>query len=87
MSSEPPRILGLSQHARDLVSFSAGEPVFQAGEDGTVMFVVKEGQVGIVVGGAVADTVGPGGIVGEMALIDRGPRSASAIARMDSENE
>jgi CRP-like cAMP-binding protein len=83
LSSESPRILGLFQHARDLQSFSSGQPIFQVGEDGSVMYVVKEGQVDIVVGGAVVDTVGPGGIVGEMALIDRGPRSASAIARTD----
>jgi CRP-like cAMP-binding protein len=32
----------------------------------------------------VLETVGPGGIIGEMALINTSARSASAIARTDS---
>jgi CRP/FNR family cyclic AMP-dependent transcriptional regulator len=44
---------------------------------------VKEGEVDIVVRDRVIDTLGPGGILGEMALIERKPRSATAIARTD----
>jgi CRP-like cAMP-binding protein len=45
------------------------------------MFVVLEGSVDIVLGDEVIESVGPGGIVGELALIDASPRSAGAVAR------
>jgi len=45
------------------------------------MYVVQEGEVDIVVGTSVAETVAPGGIFGEMALIDQHVRSAGAVAR------
>ncbi len=47
------------------------------------MYVVQEGEVDIVIRDQVVETVGPGGILGELALIDQGPRSASARARTD----
>lgn len=63
--------------------FAAGQWVFQVGETGDSMFIVVEGQVDIVAHDQVIETVGPGGIVGELVLIDNKPRSASAIARTD----
>jgi CRP-like cAMP-binding protein len=47
------------------------------------MFMVKTGEVEIIKYGKVIDSVGPGGIFGEMALIDISPRSAAARARSD----
>jgi CRP-like cAMP-binding protein len=61
--------------------FAAGDVLFRQGEPGDVMFVVREGEVEISVGGEVVETIGPGGLMGEMALIDAGPRSATATAR------
>lgn len=61
--------------------FAPGETIFSAGEEGKLMYVVTEGEVDILVGTVVAETVKPGGIFGEMALIDRQVRSASAVAR------
>lgn len=61
--------------------FAAGETIFSKGEEGKIMYVVAEGEVDIWLGQVVAETVGPGGIFGEMALIDRNVRSADAIAR------
>jgi CRP-like cAMP-binding protein len=65
----------------DLQDLSEGQTIFQAGEPGTAMYVVTEGEVDILVGDAVVETVTPGGIFGEMALIDQGVRSATAVAR------
>jgi len=63
--------------------YAAGELIFEAGDPGHVMYVVQEGEVEVLANGTVIDTVTVGGIFGEMALIDRSPRSASVIARTD----
>jgi CRP-like cAMP-binding protein len=39
--------------------------------------------VAISIRGAVVERVGPGGVFGEMALIDQSPRSANAAAETD----
>jgi CRP/FNR family transcriptional regulator, cyclic AMP receptor protein len=70
--------------SQDGESFAAGVAVFRENDPGDCMFVVQDGEVDIAVRGTVVETVGPGGLVGEMALIDAGPRSASAVARVDS---
>jgi CRP-like cAMP-binding protein len=48
------------------------------------MYVVLEGRVAISIRGAVVQYVGPGGVFGEMALIDQSPRAANASAETDS---
>ncbi len=68
-----------------LQSFGADEKIFVQEDDGDCMYVVRSGSVGITSGGAILETVGPNGIFGEMALIDSGPRSATAIAREPTE--
>lgn len=75
--------LNLVRFAGDYQSFAAGQHIFTEGQQGDLMFVVKEGEVDVVVHGTVVETVGPGGILGEMALIDHNPRSATAIAKTD----
>ena len=45
------------------------------------MYVLIEGEIEIHVGSVTVEIAGPGSIIGEMALIDRSPRSASAKAR------
>jgi len=50
------------------------------GETGEVAYVVKSGRVEIREGGRVLEALGPGGLFGEMAMIDSSPRSASAVA-------
>ena len=63
--------------------FKAGERIFNEGEVGDYMYGLIEGEVEIRKGGKVVDTMGPGGIFGEMALIDHAPRSATAVAKTD----
>lgn len=60
---------------------AAGEIVFAQGDPGDVMFVVIDGEVDILLDGKAIETVRAGSVVGEMALIDLGPRSATAISR------
>jgi CRP/FNR family transcriptional regulator, cyclic AMP receptor protein len=61
--------------------FAQGEKIFTAGEEGKMMYFVTEGEVDILVGSIVTETVTSGGIFGEMALIDQNVRSADAVAR------
>jgi len=68
-----------------LKRFSAGEVIFTQEDTGELMFVVLEGKVDSVVGDTVVESVGLHGIFGEMALIDRAPRSASAKAASATE--
>jgi CRP-like cAMP-binding protein len=64
---------------------SAGDHVFEEGAaNHDEMFVVVEGEIEIVTHGKTVETVAPGGIFGEMALVDRGPRSAAAVAKTDA---
>lgn len=63
---------------------AAGSVLFHPDEPGDVLYVVLSGQVEIRIGGKVVETVGPGGIVGEMALIDKAPRSAAANVLSDA---
>jgi len=64
-----------------LREFEAGATIFEAGQPGDEMFVIQEGEVDIVIGGTVVETVGPEQFFGELALIDDAPRSGAAIAR------
>jgi CRP-like cAMP-binding protein len=62
----------------------AGQNVVSQGAVGACMFVVTEGRIAISLDGRVIEHVGPGGIFGEMALVDRAGRAATATAETDS---
>lgn len=64
---------------------AAGGMIFSEGEPAREMFLVRKGRVDIQLKGKTVEEVGPGGVFGEMALIDHAPRSASAVAGEDSE--
>jgi CRP-like cAMP-binding protein len=65
-------------------AFAQGDVIFKDGDPGDSMFGVQEGAVDLVVAGTVVETVGPGGIFGEMAIIEHAPRTATAIASKPS---
>ncbi|MBK9022279.1 MAG: cyclic nucleotide-binding domain-containing protein [Sulfuritalea sp.] len=65
-------------------SAAAGKTVVTKGSVGACMFVVTQGRIAISVDGNVIEHVGPGGVFGEMALVDRSGRSATATAEVDS---
>lgn len=71
----------LFRNEKDLTTFKGGQMIFAAGDHGESMFVVVEGEVEVLVGDRVVETVPPGGIFGEMALIDKSARSAGARAK------
>lgn len=65
------------------VDFPAGSELVVEGEEAGRFFLVLDGTVEVTVGGKKRTTLGPGGAVGEIALIDGGPRSATVTASTD----
>lgn len=58
--------------------------IAREGETGNLMYVVLYGWVDISLQGRVIERIGPGGVFGEMALVDQSPRAASAIAESEA---
>lgn len=63
--------------------FPAGKIIMSAGAVGAFMYVVMEGRVAVSVGDRIVERVGPGGMFGELALVDRSARAATATAETD----
>ncbi len=67
-----------------------GDVLMRKGEPGDSLFLINQGWVKIVTVDSKGDELilnkcGPGESIGEMSLIDRGPRSATVIALEDAE--
>ena len=69
----------------DNVSAEAGAVLMEQGDVGQEAFVIVSGQAGVFVNGHRVAAIGPGSAVGEMALLDRHPRSATVKALTDLE--
>jgi len=68
----------------DVRAFTTGQVIFSEGQpsDG-LMYALLEGEVELVRGRQVLATNLPGGVFGEMGLLDHAPRSATAYAKTD----
>jgi CRP-like cAMP-binding protein len=66
------------------VDVKPGHVLTHEGRHEGYFFVVVDGTVGIERGGQTINTLGPGDFLGEIALIDGGPRTATATAVTDS---
>ena len=69
----------LSKEVHDR-TFPAGTVLTEEDEFGTIFTVIADGQATVSVRGKTARTLSPGDFFGEMALIDRSPRSATVTA-------
>ncbi len=74
----------------DLLPLAAGEALFTAGEPGESLYVVRKGEVELFIRDTTGQKIllaiaGANEVFGELALLDRSPRSATAVALMDSE--
>jgi CRP/FNR family cyclic AMP-dependent transcriptional regulator len=64
-------------------TFSEGETITAEGKSGVGFFVIEEGNATVSIDGQIVRTLGPGDYLGEIALIDSGPRSATIVATTD----
>lgn len=65
----------------DEVEIPAGEVLIRQGSAGArESFVIVSGEAAVEIDGRIVATVGPGELVGEMAMIDGRPRSATVVA-------
>jgi CRP-like cAMP-binding protein len=64
-----------------VLDVAPGDFLFREGERGDKMYVLLEGNADVMVGELVVEAAGPGALLGEMALIDDSPRTASVVAK------
>jgi CRP-like cAMP-binding protein len=62
-----------------------GTTIMTEGEDGNSMYVILSGSAKVSRNGRSLATLGPGDTAGELALLTKGPRSATVVATSDLE--
>ena len=77
--------LQLLMRSGDAEAFTAGTTIFEEGDEADRVYLVKTGAVELATNGHILEIVGPGGLFGEMAVIERDTRSATAVAQSDCE--
>lgn len=75
-----PELRRVARHC-EMVELPAGTELTRQHEHGTECFVLDSGSVDVYVDGQVIATAGPGEVVGEIGLLDHGPRTGTARAR------
>ena len=72
----------------DLLRYAAGETIFNFGDPGNALYIVRSGEVEIFVRNhegekIILETSQPGDIFGEVSMLDNGPRTAWVAAISD----
>lgn len=67
----------------DEIKMTAGSLLVDQGQTGREAFVVLDGEVTVKRNGRKIATLEPGAIVGELSLLDHGPRTATVICETD----
>lgn len=75
------RVAGIARELR----WPAGSPFFREADAGDSMYILLSGQVAVAKNGIELSVLQPGAHFGEMALIERAPRSATVTASTDCE--
>lgn len=70
----------LTRDARPL-SFAAEEALFREGDPPQALYVIRRGEVALRRGGSPVETVGAGGILGELPILAGLPHALTAVAR------
>ena len=69
--------------ATDDIVMTAGTMLIDQGQMGREAFVVMDGEVTVKRGGRKIATLGAGDVVGELSLLDHGPRTATVVCATD----
>jgi CRP-like cAMP-binding protein len=69
--------------AGDEITMTAGTLIVDQGQTGREAFVVLDGEVTVKRNGRKVATLGSGAVVGELSLLDHGPRTATAVCETD----
>lgn len=77
------RDLGRIAKASNEVTVSAGHVLVDQGDAGREAFVIVDGTATVKRNGRKVGTLGPGDSIGELALLDHGPRTATVTADTD----
>ena len=83
LTYDPDEYYELLARGRTPTTFTAGEVIFEKGDDADCMYVVREGSIALKDGDQPVATISAPNLVGEMALIDNQPRSLTAVADTD----
>jgi len=67
----------------DELTVKAGHQLVTQGDVGREMFVLVDGQATVLRNDQQIATIGPGSAVGELSLLDHGPRTASVVCDTD----
>jgi CRP-like cAMP-binding protein len=82
MTISPVETVRIFQRQPEFKTYSAGQVIFERGQRGDYMYGIIEGEVELVVGDKVVETIESGDVFGEGALIHPdGTRASTAIAK------
>ena len=79
-SGTPGHVLAAVAAEADQVAFAPGDVVMRTGDEGDCLFIVVNGSIRIEIGHHHVDDMGPGSVVGELAVLVNEPRSATVTA-------
>src|SRR3979490_358330 len=65
------------------VRYERNKAIVKEGQAGVMMYVVLEGRLAVSIRGKLVERIGPGGVFGEMALVERTPRLATVTSETD----
>ena len=69
--------------ASDEITMTAGTLIVDQGQTGREAFIILEGDVTVKRNNRKVTTLGAGSVLGELSLLDHGPRTATAICETD----
>jgi hypothetical protein len=79
--TEGENFAGLVSASAERLRYKAGDVIIKEGDYADRMFILTAGRVQITIRNQLLETVEEGGVFGEMALVDAGPRGATAATQ------